>query len=128
MTATFLIQAMMIGVLITAPTVLAILICSRGNAADRAEIRRLTAENERFEARDKATTVHVVNIYADHNAEIADLKAQHEADLERLSAALNDEFMRGIEWERNAPKRAAQNARWVAQMEAEHKALAEAWR
>ena len=30
-----LIQAIMIGILITAPTGLAILICSRGNAADR---------------------------------------------------------------------------------------------
>ncbi len=128
MTATFLIQAMMIGVLITAPTGLAILICSRGNAADRAEIRRLTAENERLEARDKARIREIVTTYEDRNAEIFDLKAQHEADLERLSLALNGEFQRGIEWERAAPERAAKNARWVAKMEAEHKALAEAWR
>lgn len=123
-----MIQAIMIGILIVAPTALAILICSGGNAAARAEIRRLTAENERMEARDKATTVHIMNIYADHNAEIADLKAQHQADLERLSLAFNGEFQRGIEWERRAPERAAKNARWIARMEAEHARLAAEWR
>lgn len=128
MTATFLIQAIMIGILVTAPTALAILICSYGNAAARSEIRRLSAENERLEARDKATTRHIMSIHEDHNAEIADLKAQHEAEQERLGVANTAEFLRGVEWERKAPERAAKNARWVAKMEAEHKALAEAWR
>lgn len=128
MTIAMTIQAILIGILITAPTILAILICSRGNAADRAEIRRLTAENECLEARNKATTVHIMNIYADHNAAIADLKAQHEADLERLGAANTEEFLRGVEWERKAPERAAQNARWIAKMEAEHARLAAEWK
>ena len=123
-----MIQAIMIGILITAPTILAILICSGGNAAARSEIRRLTAENERLEARDKARIREIVTTYEDHNAEIADLKAQHEADLERLSLALNGEFLRGIEWERKAPERAAKNARWIARMEAEHARLAAEWR
>lgn len=112
--------AMAIGLLITAPTALAILICSRGNVADRREICRLTAENQRLEARDKATTRNIMIIYADHNAEIADLKAQHRAEQERLGAAYTAEFLRGVEWERKAPERAAQDARWIAKMEAEH--------
>ena len=112
--------AIAIGLLITAPTALAILICSRGSAAARAEIRRLTAENERLEARNQATTRHVMTICADHNAEIADLKAQHKAEQERLGAANKAEFLRGVMWERKRPEREAADARWIARMEEQH--------
>ncbi len=124
----FLIQASMIGILITAPTALAILICSRGNAADRHEIARLTREVERLEQCHRTDLSSIMAIYADHEAEIASLKKRHEEELLRMSDAQNGEFVRGIEWERKRPEREASNARWVAKMEAEHKALAEAWR
>ncbi len=128
MTTTFLIQAIMIGILITAPTGLAILVCSRGNAADRREIYRLTEENKRLEQRHRTDLHSVMTIYADHEAEVSSLKKRHEEELVRMGAANATEFARGIEWERKRPEREAKAARWVAKMEAEHKALAEAWR
>lgn len=123
-----LIQAIMIGILITAPTGLAILICSGGNAAARREIYRLTNELERLEQRHRTDLHSTMTIYADHKAEIASLKERHEAELVKMGAANATEFARGVEWERKRPEREAQSARWIAQMEAEHRALAEAWR
>ena len=128
MTTTFLIQAIMIGILITAPTALAILICSRGNAADRHEIARLTTEVERLEQRSRTYTQSMMATYAAHEAEIAILKERHEEQLQQMSDALNGEFTRGIEWERKRPEREANNAKWVAKMEAEHKLWTEQWR
>lgn len=128
MNAIFMLQAIMIGILITAPTGLAILICSRGNAADRREIYRLTNEVERLEQRHCTDLHSTLTIYAAHEAEIADLRARHEAELERMGAANATEFARGVEWERKKPEREARAARWAAKMEAENKALEEAWR
>ena len=128
MTSTFLIQAIMIGILITAPTALAILICSRGNAADRHEIARLTTEVERLEQRSRTYTQSMMATYADHEAEIAILKERHEEQLQQMSDAQNGEFTRGIEGERKRPEREANNAKWVAKMEAEHKLWTEQWR
>ena len=128
MNATFLIQAVMIGILITAPTGLAILICSRGNAADRHEIARLRSQVETLEQQRQTDLRGIIATYDDHAAEMASLKESHESELQRMADALNGEFTRGIEWERKRPEREAQNARWVAKMEAEHKALAAAWR
>jgi len=124
----WIVQAMIIGILITCPTGFAILFCSRGNAADRREIYRLTNELERLEQRHRTDLHSTMTIYADHKAEIASLKERHEAELVRMGAANATEFARGIEWERKRPEREAKAARWVAKMEAEHKALAEAWR
>ena len=123
-----LIQAIMIGILITAPTGLAILICSRGNAADRHEIARLTNQVETLEQQRRTDLQWITAVYADHEAEIATLKEFHESELARMSDALNGEFTRGIEWERKRPEREAANARWVAKMEAEHARLAAEWR
>ena len=97
-------------------------------AADRREIYRLTNELERLEQRHRTDLHSTMTIYADHKAEIASLKERHEAELVRMGAANATEFARGIEWERKRPEREAKAARWVAKMEAEHKALAEAWR
>lgn len=116
----WIVQAIMIGILITAPTGLAILICSRGNAADRSEIARLTNEIERLERRHRADTTNVLQIYADHEAEIAGIKERHEAEMHQMSDALNEEFTRGIDWERKRPQREARSAKWAAQMMAEH--------
>lgn len=128
MTSTFLIPAIMLGILITAPTGLAILICSRGNAADRHEIARLTRQVETLEQQRRTDIQWITAVYADHENEIASLKENHNAELQRMSYALNGEFTRGIEWERKRPEREASAARWAAKMDAEHKALAEAWR
>ncbi len=128
MNTIFLIQAIMIGILITMPTGLAIMICSWGNAGNQREIYRLTKEVERLEQRSRTDVNCTMAIYAAHEAEIADLRARHEAELERMGAANATEFARGVEWERKKPEREARAARWAAKMEAEHKALAEAWR
>ena len=128
----WIVQAMIIGILITCPTGFAILFCSRGNAADRREIYRLTNENERLEQRHRTDLHCTMTIYADHEAQIAILKERHEAELERLGEAFKKEFQRGIEWERQRPeraaKRAAQEARWLKRRDAELKKLAEEWR
>ena len=124
----WIVQAMIIGILITCPTGFAILFCSRGNAADQREICRLTNELERLEQRHRTDLHSTMTIYAAHKAEIASLKERHEAELVRMGAANATEFARGIEWERKRPEREAKAARWVAKMEAEHNALAEAWR
>ena len=128
MNATFMFQAIMIGILITAPTGLAILICSRGNVADRSEIVRLTREVERLEKSNRAITQSIIEIYADHESEIGTINERHEQKLQKMSDALNGEFTRGIEWERKRPEREARDARWIARMESEHAKLAEEWR
>ena len=124
----WIVQAIMIGILITLPTGFAIVFCSYGNAADRREIYRLTQEVKRLEQQHLTDLHCTMTIYADHEAQIADLKAQHEAKLEDLGVAFTKEFLRGVEWERKRPEREARSARWVAKMEAEHARLAAEWR
>ena len=127
-----IVQAMIIGILITCPTGFAILFCSRGNAVDRREIYRLTQEIERLEQRHRTDLHSTMTIYADHEAQIAILEERHEAELERLGAANLKEFSRGVEWERQRPereaKRAAQEARWLERRNAELQKQAEEWR
>ena len=123
-----MIQAIMIGILITMPTGLAIVICGWGNAANKREIYRLTKEIERLEQRHRTDLHSTMTIYADHETEIADLNARHEAECERLGLANAKEFARGVEWERKRPEREASAARWAAKMEAEHAKLAAEWR
>lgn len=127
MNANSLIQAIIIGILITAPTGMAILICSWGNAAARREIYRLTTEIERLEQRHRTDLHCTMAIYADHKKEIAILNERHAAEIERTGAANLKEFTRGVEWERKRPERDARAARWAEKQEAEHKALREAW-
>lgn len=118
----------MIGILITAPTGLAILICSWGNAANQREIYRLTKENQRLEEQHRTDLHCTMAIYADHKAQIAELEARHEVELERIGTANAAEFARGVEWERNRPEREAKAVKRAEKQEAEHKRLAEEWR
>lgn len=124
----WMIQAIMIGILITMPTGFAIVFCSYGNAANKREIYRLTKEIERLEQRHRTDLHSTMTIYAAHETEIADLRAQHEAECERLGKANATEFARGVEWERKKPERETRAARWAAKMEAEHAKLAAEWR
>ena len=119
--------AILIGILITAPTGLAILICSRGNAADWKEIARLNRQIETLEQQRRTDLNGIMATHAAHAAEIASLKKQHEAELVQMGAANATEFARGVEWERKRPEREARNARSVAKMEAEHAKLRAEW-
>ena len=102
-----------------------------GQRRQQREIYRLTKEVERLEQRNRTDVDCTMTIYAAHKAEIADLNARHEAELERLGRANATEFARGVEWERQRPereaKREAQIARWEKKRQAELAQLAAEW-